>query len=95
MRRRDHAHVGADQFAPADAIKLVLGEHAQQARLQAQRHVADFVEEQRAAFGLLEAPGVALDRAGERAGLVAEQFGLEQFGGNGRGIQGDERPHGA
>ena len=49
MRRRDHARIGADQLAPADAIELAGGEHAQQARLQRQRHVADLVEKQRAA----------------------------------------------
>ena len=40
----------------ADAVELAVGEHAQQARLQVGRHVADLVEEQRAALGLLEAP---------------------------------------
>ena len=57
---RDHAHVDADQFAPADAEELAFGQHAQQPRLQRQRHVADLVEEQGAAIGLLEAADVAL-----------------------------------
>ena len=39
----------------ADAVVLAVREHAQQAHLQVRRHVADLVEEQRAAFGLLEA----------------------------------------
>jgi hypothetical protein len=39
----------------ADAVELALRQHAQQARLQIGRHVADLVEEQRAAVGLLEA----------------------------------------
>ena len=72
----DHAHVDPDQFAAADAEELALGQHAQQARLQRGRHVADLVEEQRAAIGLLEAADVALAGAGERAGLVAEQFAI-------------------
>ena len=55
MRRRDHARIGAHQLAPADAIELARREHAQQPRLQRQRHVADLVEKQRAAGGLLEA----------------------------------------
>ena len=41
-------------------------------------HVADFVEEQRAAVGLLEPADALLVRAGERALLVAEQLRLEQ-----------------
>ena len=87
----DHAHVDADQFAPADAEELALGQHAQQARLQRQRHVADLVEEQRAAVGLLEAADVAALRTGEGAGLVAEQFAFQQLRRNRRGVEGDER----
>ena len=55
MRGGDHAHVGLDRLVAADAIELAVGQHAQQARLQLERHVADLVEEQRAALGLLEA----------------------------------------
>ena len=43
------------RLVAADAVELAVGEHAQQARLQVGRHVADLVEEQRAAVGLLEA----------------------------------------
>ena len=42
----DDAHIAADQLAAADAIELSGGKHAQQARLQGQRHVANLVEEQ-------------------------------------------------
>ena len=55
MGRRDDSHVGANQLAPADAIELARREHAQQSRLQRQRHVADLIEKQRAACCLLEA----------------------------------------
>ena len=88
--RGDHAHVDADQFAPADAEELALGQHAQQPRLQRQRHVADLVEEQRAAVGLFEAAGVAARGAGEGAGFVAEQFAFQQFGRNRGGVERDE-----
>ena len=87
----DDAHVDADQFAAADAEELALGQHAQQARLQRQRHVADLVQEQAAAIGLFEAPDVPALRAGEGAGFVAEQFAFQQFGRNGRGVEGNER----
>src|SRR4029077_904703 len=63
---------------------------AQEARLQLGRHVADLVEEQRAALGLLEAPAPQRLRARERAALVAEQLGLEQVLRHGRGVDGDE-----
>jgi hypothetical protein len=51
----DHPHIGLDRLVAADAVEVAVGQHAQQARLQFGRHVADFVEEQRAALGLLEA----------------------------------------
>ena len=47
-------------------------------RLGVGAHVADFVEEQRAAVGLLEAADALLVGAGERPLLVAEQLRLEQ-----------------
>ena len=79
VRGRDDAHVHLDRRLAADAIELAFGQHAQQARLQRQAHVADLVEEQRAAIGLLEAAAAQRIGAGERALLVAEQFGLEQL----------------
>ena len=91
----DHAHVDADQLAAADTEELALGQHAQQSRLQRQRHVADLVEEQGATVGLLEAAEVAPLRAGERAGLVAEQLAFEQLGRDRRGVEGDKRFGGA
>ena len=75
---RDHAHVHANRRLAADAIELAFRQHAQQARLQRRGHVADLVEEQRAAVGLLEAAAALRVRAGERALLVTEQLGLEQ-----------------
>ena len=55
VRGGDDAHVGLDRLVAADAVEAAVGQHAQQPRLQLRRHVADLVEEQRAAFGLLEA----------------------------------------
>ena len=37
-----------------DPIEVPVGQHAQEARLQVRGHVADLVEEERAAFGLLD-----------------------------------------
>ena len=42
------------------------------------RHLADLVEEERAAVGLLEEALLVAQRAGEGAALVAEQLALEQ-----------------
>ena len=43
MRRGDDAYIGLDQFAAANAVQHAFGQHAQQTRLQIQRHIADFV----------------------------------------------------
>ena len=75
----------------AHTIELAFGQHAQQAGLQRRRHVADFVEEQRAAVGLLEAAAAQRVGAGEGALFVAEQLGLEQIRRESRRVEGDER----
>ncbi len=59
---------------PADAVDLALLERAQQLRLQPRMHLADLVEQQRAAVRLLELADAAGDGAGEGALLVAEQL---------------------
>ena len=54
---RDDADIGLDRHAPADGGVLALLQHAQQPGLGFHRHVADLVEEERAALRLLEAAG--------------------------------------
>jgi hypothetical protein len=76
----------------ADPVELAVGQHAQQAGLQLGRHVADLVEEQGAAVGLLEAAPPLRRRTGEGAALVTEQLGFQQVLRNRSGIQRDERP---
>src|SRR5438105_4182675 len=71
VRGGDHAHVHLDLLVAADAVEAAIREHAQKPRLQFGGHVADLVEEKRAALGLLEAPAPLLLRAGKRAALVA------------------------
>ncbi len=66
-------------------------QRAQQPGLRLHRHVADLVEEQRPAGGLLELAEMPRDGTGESALLVAEQLALDQFGGNGCGVDRDER----
>ena len=92
MRGGDDAHVAADRHVIADALEHALLQHAQQLHLHRQAHVADLVEEQRAALGDLEAALAGGDRAGEGAFLVAEQLAFEQLGRNGAAVDGDERP---
>ena len=86
------ANVGVVQPGPAQALELPLLEDAQQLGLHRRRHLADFVEEQHAAVGLLDASRLGRDRAGKGAALVAEQLGLEQLIGKRRAVDGDEWP---
>src|SRR6185436_17184045 len=92
VRRRHHAHVDVQRRRAADALERLLLERAQDLRLQRQRQIADFIEEQRAAVRELELPRLALRRAGEGALLVAEELGLEQVLGNRRAVDRDKRP---
>src|SRR5690606_27025386 len=89
--RGNDTDVGADGRAPADGRVLSLLQDAQQPGLRLQRHIADLIEEERAAFRLLEAAGGALLRAGERALLVAEELGFDQVPRYGGHVDGDER----
>src|SRR5262245_45804694 len=70
--RRDNTHIDLDRCAAADPLDLTLLEHSQQLLLDCQRYLADFVEEDRALVGQLEAALALRDRAGERALFVAE-----------------------
>ena len=76
---------------PADTVVRAVGQHPQQTRLQLGRHVADFIEKQRPALGLLEAAAPHRLCAGERAALVAEQFAFEQVPRNRRHVERDKR----
>lgn len=91
VRRGDDAHVDPHRRVAADPVELAIGQHAQQAGLGVGRHVADLVEEQGAAVGLLEAAAALVGRTGEGTFLVTEQLGFHQVLGNRRHVQRDER----
>ncbi len=91
MRCGDDAHVDPYRRMPTHPIELTIGQYAQQTCLGIGRHVADLVEEQGAAVGLLETAAAQVGRAGEGAFLVAEQLRLHQVLGNRRHVQCNER----
>ena len=95
VRGGQHPDVDLHRAGAADPVDHPLLERAQQLGLEPDVHLGDFVEQQRAAVGLLEAADAAGDRAGEGAFLVAEEFGFEQGVGDGGAVHGDERPVGA
>jgi hypothetical protein len=82
---RHDAHVDPDRAAGADAGDFAIFDRAQQAFLRAHRERAEFVEEQRALVGFLEAARAGAGGAGEGPGLVPEKLGLDQ--GFGQGAQ--------
>ena len=61
MGRGNDPRVRLDRLAPADGRVFALLQNAQQLRLRLDRHIADLVEKQRAAFRLLELAGAARD----------------------------------
>ena len=91
VRGGHDADVDLARALAADPPQLALLQDAQQLALHAGRHLADLVEEQRAAVGDLEqAARVALG-AGEGAAHVAEQRRFEQRLGDGGAVLADER----
>ena len=91
----DQPDIDANRPRAADAIDLALLDGAQQLGLQPRLHLADLVEQQRAAIGLLEPADAAGHGTGEGAALVPEQLGFEQVFGDGRTVDRDERATGA
>ena len=84
--------VDADRLRVADALELVLLQHAQQLDLQLGRGGVDFVEKDRAGVGGLEPAGAIGDGPGERTADVAEQFAFQQAFAQRAAIDADERP---
>ena len=87
----DDAHIGRAGDVLAEALVFALLQEPQQLRLDFHGQVADFVEEQRAAFGRLDLAPMILDGAGEGAADVSEQFAFQQFAGEAGAADGDKR----
>src|SRR3954467_2206041 len=83
------------RLAGTDALHLAFLKYAKKLGLHGQRHVADFVEEKRAAFRMLKLADVTISCSGERTFFVADKFGFDQLGRNRGAIQSDERPRSA
>jgi hypothetical protein len=80
-----------DRLGAADALDLALLQHAQDLGLRRERHVADFVEEDRAAVAEFELAQPLHRRAGERPPFVAEEFALDQIVRDRGAVDRDER----
>jgi hypothetical protein len=90
--RRHDAHVrGANSPLGADLLDFTGFQVTQQKSLHAQRHLADFVEEDRAVVGHLELAGFVPVGAREAALHMAEQLRFEQRFRNAGAVDGHER----
>ena len=87
----DHAAVHADAFERADGFDTLFVEHPQQLGLRTEAHVADLVQEKRAAVGFLNLPGLVFTRPGEGPAPVAEQLAFYQVFRDGGAVDFDER----
>ena len=90
-RRREDADVDALPSAGADALHLAALDRAEELGLERRLELADLVEEERAAVGLLEDAAVLRQRSGEGAALVAEERRLEKRRRDRGAVEDDER----
>jgi hypothetical protein len=90
LGRGDDAAVDGNRGVRAQPFQRALLQHAQQLDLHGERHALDFVEEQRAAAGVLDLADAPLGGAGVGAGFVAEDFAVEQRFGQPAAVDGDE-----
>ena len=95
MRGGNHTRIGFDGVVPPHTVKVSVTQYAQQTRLQVERHVANFIQEQRAALGLFKAAPAHGLRTGKSAAFVAKQFALQQIFRDSCGIDSNKRPVGA
>ena len=72
-------------------MHFFLLQHTQELALQGGRHVANLVEEDRAALGRLKQAPLVVARIGERTSPVTEQLALQERLGNRRAIHGEKR----
>src|SRR5262249_33134672 len=91
MRRNHHANAYGDGLVAADTLDFSFFQHAEQFRLHGQRHIADLIEKNRSAIGLLKFSDVPASRAGKSTPFMAEQFRFDQLRWNRRAIQRDKR----
>src|SRR6266478_3801530 len=95
MGSGNHADIDRDCFFAAEALQSFLLEHAHELDLSPGGHVADFIEKDSAAIGLLETSNATEFCASECAALMTEEFAFEQRFRNRSAIDGDERSFGA
>src|SRR5215471_13464594 len=90
--RRHEPDVHRTRLVVAEAVHRTLFQHAEQVRLQIQRHLADLVEAEHAAIGKFKAAWLSFSRrAGIGAWGMSEQFTAKKLFRDRTAIEGDER----
>ena len=87
---RQHAHVHLYILVGTHAADLVLLQGPEHLGLGREAHVADLVQEDGSALGLLELALALLDGRGKGSFFVPEQFTFDEFRGDGRTVHFDE-----
>ena len=82
MRRGNDAYIRFNGFITAYPLEGMLLQNTQNFHLHIQWHVANFIQEQRAAFGHFKTARTAVNGSGKGALFMAEQFTFQQFSRN-------------
>ncbi len=89
---RHDADIRLDRRRAADPHEPFALQHAENLGLETHVHVADLVEEHRALIAQFELTDFPSGGAGKRPALMPEQLALQQLPGDGRAVDGHERP---
>ena len=87
----DDAHIHRCFFGITDTADGLFLNGAQEFDLHGQRQIGDFIEEQRAAVGMLEKAETVLICTGKAAFFVTEKFAFHQVFGNCAAVHRDKR----
>jgi hypothetical protein len=90
MSRGHNPHVDFLRPRASQALKFPLLQDTKKLRLQLERDVANFIQEERALICKLEPADLLCDRTGERSPLMPKQFALEQPGRDGGAVELDK-----
>ena len=91
IRRRDKPDINRDERGASDPFEAALLQRTQNLRLQCQRQVSYFVQEQRAPMRHLELAGFSRHGARECPFFVTEELRLEEGFGNRGAVDRDKR----
>jgi hypothetical protein len=86
VRGREYSHVDMDGLFSPDALEVLGLKHPQKPDLGGWGDFADFIQENGAPIGLLEAPGFLADGSGESAFFMSEKLAFEQRCREGRAL---------